>query len=231
LAPGETIYSARFMGETLYLVTFRKIDPLFIIDLQDAEAPKVLGELKITGYSDYLHMYDTGYLIGVGKETVGADFGNFAWYQGIKISLFNVTDQSNPQEVDKTEIGDRGTDSPVLRDHHAFLFDRERQLLVLPVKVAEIDPEQYPYGITDNAYGEYVWQGAYVYSISVEDGLELRGRITHIENITDVQGNYYSSPYLVERSLFIEDVLYTISGKKVMMNSIESLNWIGEIDL
>ncbi len=231
LAPGETIYSARFMGETLYLVTFRKIDPLFIIDLQDAEAPKVLGELKITGYSDYLHMYDTGYLIGVGKETVGADFGNFAWYQGIKISLFNVTDQSNPQEVDKTEIGDRGTDSPVLRDHHAFLFDRERQLLVLPVKVAEIDPEQYPYGVSDNAYGEFVWQGAYVYSISVEYGLELRGRITHIENITEVQRNYYSSPYLVERSLFIEDVLYTISGKKVMMNSIESLDWIGEIDL
>ncbi|MCK5631908.1 hypothetical protein KAH85_05065, partial [Candidatus Bathyarchaeota archaeon] len=60
---------------------------------------------------------------------------------------------------------------------------------------------------------------------------ELRGRITHVESITDFQGNFYTSPYLVERSLFIEDVLYTISGKKVMMNSIESLDWIGEIDL
>jgi uncharacterized secreted protein with C-terminal beta-propeller domain len=231
LAPGETIYSARFMGETLYIVTFRKIDPLFIINLTDAEAPKVLGELKITGYSDYLHMYDTGYLIGVGKETIGAEFGNFAWYQGIKISLFNVTDQSNPQELDKTEIGDRGTDSPVLRDHHAFLFDRERNLLVLPVKVAEIDPEQYPYGITDSTQGEYVWQGAYIYSISIEHGLELRGRITHIENITEVPGSFYSSPYFIERSMFIEDILYTISEKRVMMNNIDSLAWIGGIDL
>ncbi|MGB5926154.1 MAG: beta-propeller domain-containing protein, partial [Dehalococcoidia bacterium] len=115
LAPGETIYSARFMGERGYLVTFRQVDPLFVIDLSDPNNPRELGYLKVTGYSDYLHPYDENHLIGIGKETT--EEGEFAWYQGVKISLFDVSDVNNPQEISKLEIGDRGTDSPVLWDH------------------------------------------------------------------------------------------------------------------
>jgi len=231
LAPGETIHSARFMGERGYLVTFEKVDPLFVIDLSDPYNPEVLGELKITGYSDYLHPYDETHIIGIGKETT--EEGEFAWYQGVKISLFDVSDVSNPREIDKAIIGHRGTDSPVLQDHKAFLFDKSRNLLVIPVLVAEIDEAEYPEGVPTWAYGEPVWQGAYVFHVSPDAGIRLEGRITHIESSADLEEGYYYyySPFSVERSLYIGDVLYTISQAKIKMNSLENLDYINEVEL
>jgi inhibitor of cysteine peptidase len=232
LAPKEKIYSARFMDNRCYLVTFKKVDPLFVIDLADPTDPKVLGELNITGYSDYLHPYDENHIIGIGKETVEAEEGNFAWYQGIKISLFDVSDVSTPKEIAKYEIGDRGTDSPVLRDHKAFLFDKSKNLLVIPVSVAEINETEYPNGVPPNAYGEFVWQGAYVFNISLDEGLTLKGRITHMENNTDLQSGYLdSNPYFVNRALYIDNLLYTISSKKIKMNDLENLAEINEVEL
>jgi len=231
LAPGETIYSARFMGERGYLVTFKKVDPLFVIDLSDPRYPKELGYLKVTGYSDYLHPYDENHLIGIGKETT--DEGEFAWYQGVKISLFDVSDVNNPREIDKEIIGHRGTDSPVLWDHKAFLFDKSRNLLVIPVSVAEIDESEYPYGVPSNAYGKPVWQGAYIFHISPDVGLNLTGGITHIENLAELEQDYYyfRSSFSVTRSLYIDDVLYTISDAKIKMNSLENLDYINEVEL
>jgi len=231
LAPGETIYSARFMGERGYLVTFKQVDPLFVIDLSDPNNPRELGYLKVTGYSDYLHPYDETHIIGIGKETT--DAGEFAWYQGVKISLFDVSDVSNPQEIDKLEIGDRGSDSPVLYDHKAFLFDRARNLLVMPILVAEVDQSEYPEGVPSWAYGEPVWQGAYVFDISIDEGLQIRGRITHIDDLSELEEGYYYyySPFAVERSLRIDDVLYTISQAKIKMNSLEDLAYINQVEL
>ena len=233
LAPGETIHSARFMGNRCYLVTFRKIDPLFVIDLETPDEPRVLGKLKIPGYSDYLHPYDENHIIGVGKETVAAEQGDFSWYQGVKISLFDVSDVENPEEIDKYEIGDRGTDSPVLKDHKAFLFDKSKNLLVLPVLVAEIDEEKYSNGVPPNRRGDYVWQGAYVFDISLDEGLVLKGGITHLDDDADLMksGYYFSSSYSVKRSLYIDNVLYTISDKKIKMNSLETLDEINEVEL
>ncbi len=144
LAPGEHIYSARFMEKRCYLVTFVMIDPLFVIDLSDPTKPAVLGQLNITGYSNYLHPYDENHIIGVGKETSPSDEGFFAWYQGVKISLFDVSNVSDPIQIANYTIGDRGTNSPVLYDHEAFLFDKEKDLLVIPVLVAKVDRSQYP---------------------------------------------------------------------------------------
>ncbi len=234
LAQGETIYSARFMSKRGYLVTFKKTDPLFVIDLSNPQNPEVLGELKISGYSDYLHPYDENHIIGIGKEAVAAEGGDFAWYQGIKIALFDVSDVNHPVEIgDPYVIGDRGTDSPVLYDHKAFLFDKSRNLLVMPVLVAKIDESQYPEGVPPNAYGEPVWQGAYVLNVSLDQGLQLKGRITHIENPSDLKQGYYYlySSFAVTRSLYIGDVLYTISNAKIMMNSLENLDYINEVKL
>jgi len=233
LVPGEKIYSARFMGDRGYLVTFKKIDPLFVLDLSDPEDPKVLGELEITGYSDYLHPYDETHIIGIGKETIEGEGGNFAWYQGVKISLFDVSDVGAPKEIAKYEIGDRGTDSPILSDHKAFLFDKSKNLLVIPVTVAEIDPAKYPGDVPPYAYGDPVWDGAYVFHISLEGGLTLQGRITHFDDAAELMksGYYYHSPYSVKRSLYIDDVLYTISDRKIKMNSLLDLGEIGELDL
>lgn len=224
IAPGETIHSARFMGDKCYLVTFRKTDPFFVIELGEPYDPKILGELKISGYSDYLHLYDEDHVIGIGKETVPAEQGDFSWYQGVKISLFDVTDLSEPKEMAKYEIGDRGTDSPVLREHKAFLFDKEKNLLVLPVSVAEREnPNDPPYIL-----GKTVWQGAYVFtvSLSLEEKLVLKGAVTHIEN-----GDVHNAKHYVTRALYIEDVLYTISSNKIKMNSLRDLSEINELGL
>jgi inhibitor of cysteine peptidase len=225
IAPGEGIYSARFMGSRAYLVTFVKVDPLFVIDLSDPNNPRVLGELEIPGYSDYLHPYDETHIIGVGKNAVDSEEGNFAWYQGVKVALFDVSDPENPREISSYVIGDRGTNSDALYDHKAFLFSRSKNLLVIPIQLAEIDEGEYPEGVPSNAYGEYVWQGAYVFDISLSGGLVLKGGITHCEN------DPWSGWYSVKRSLYIENVLYTISNGLVKMNDLSDLSEINSIRL
>ena len=225
LAPNENFHTARFVGNRCYLVTFQSIDPLFVINLTDPTNPTVLGELWVPGYSDYLHPYDENHLIGIGKETEAAEGGFFAWYQGIKIALFDVSDVSNPVQMANYTIGDRGSDSPVLRDHKVFLFDKTKNLLVIPALEARVDRSQYPYDVPSSAYGQPVWQGAYVFNVTLEKGFELRGNITHMENGISI----YDSNFYVKRSLYIENVLYTVSNVKVKLNSLDDLAFIKEI--
>ena len=227
LAPGEHIYSARFMGKRGYLVTFVQIDPLFVIDLSDPTKPTVLGELKIPGYSNYLHPYDENHIIGIGKETLPSEQGFFAWYQGVKISLFDVSNVSNPIQMANFTIGDRGTDSPVLYDHKAFLFDKEKNLLVIPVTVAKVPTEKYPGPVDPSAYGQPVWQGAYVFNITLQQGLVYRGGITHIDNSTGI----WDYEHYVQRSLYIENVLYTVSQAQVKLNDLDDLAFIKTIEI
>lgn len=237
LAPGERIYSARFMGDRAYLVTFRQIDPLFVLDLSDATDPKVLGKLKIPGYSDYLHPIDETHLIGVGKDTETSKSGDFAYYLGMKLAIFDVSDVENPKQMHSLIIGDRGTDSFALQDHHAFLFDAEKNLLVLPIYLHEISEEQknnIEQGIGDwrdwPAYGEPTFQGAFVYNVTLSDGFVERGRITHVDEEVDLKsGYYYDWQYQVKRSLFIGDVLYTISDKIIKANALSDLHEIKTI--
>ncbi|MFO7678087.1 MAG: beta-propeller domain-containing protein [Thermoplasmatota archaeon] len=236
IAPGERIYSSRFMGSKAYLVTFKDIDPFFTIDLSDPYNPQILGELKIPGYSDYLHPYDENHIIGIGKDAVAAEgLGreNFAWYQGLKIALFDVSDFENPVEVSNIIIGDRGTDSPALWDHKAFLFDKDKQLLVIPIRLCEISDEiKFEYeGDTAGIYGECTFQGAYVYRLSVEDGFDYQGRITHITDEEELNWYWYWGPSTITRSLYIDTVLYTISESMVKLNDIDSLQEITNIDL
>jgi uncharacterized secreted protein with C-terminal beta-propeller domain len=231
LAPGEQIYSARFMGKRCYLVTFKKVDPLFTIDLSNPENPQVLGKLKIPGFSNYLHPYDENILIGLGKETTESEYGDFAWHQGIKISLFDVRDVENPRELAKIEVGNRGSDSPALYDHHAFLFNRERNLLVIPILEAQIDESKFAGQVPPDFYGDFVYQGAYIFKIS-QEGIELRGRVTHIDNENLLKSGYwFSSEYEVERSLYIEDNLYTISQGKIKINNLNTLEEITSVEL
>ncbi len=241
LAPGERIYSARFIGDRVYLVTFKKVDPFFVIDLSDVNEPRVLGYLKIPGYSDYLHPYDETHVIGIGKEAIDASENevegrelDFAWYQGLKIAVFDVSDVENPVESAKIVIGDRGTDSTALYDHKAFLFDREKNLLVLPVNLAKIDETQYKGEIPANAYGEMVWQGAFVLDIT-ENDIKERGRITHIDPSDETEDRYgyryYDWNKQIQRSLFMDDVLYTISNAKVKANNLNSLSEINSVKL
>jgi inhibitor of cysteine peptidase len=229
IAPYENFHSARFVGNRCYLVTFLRTDPLFVINLTDPAYPAILGNLTVSGYSDYLYPYDDNHLIGIGKETVEADQGTASLYQGIKLALFDVTNVSNPIQMANYTIGDRGSDSPVLSDPKAFLFDESKNLLVIPVLNATIDPKQYPNAseIPTWAYGQPVWQGACVFNLTLSNGFILRGEITHIDNGTSIE----NTDYYVQRSLYIDNVLYTVSNTKVKLNSLNDLSFIKEIDI
>ncbi len=240
LGQGEDLHAVRFMGEKCYLVTFIKTDPLYVIDLSQPQNPKVLGELKIPGYSDYLHPYDATHLIGIGKEAVAAEQGNFAWYQGLKVALFDVTDVNNPLQVANFVIGDRGTDSSALYDPKAFLFEQSKDLLVIPVNLAIINQtlvQQYRSDFP--AYGEMVFQGAYVFSISPSGGITLRDTITHIDDaLLNSQGqlnspmDYYNTyNQWINRALYIGNTLYTFSNSEVQLNSLTDLSKIATINL
>ena len=241
IAPGERMHSARFIGNKAYLVTFKKVDPFFTLDLSDPYDAKIIGELKIPGYSDYLHPYDENHIIGIGKDTVEPQeeyswTRDFAWYQGLKIALFDVSDLENPKEISKVIIGDRGTDTPVLYDHKSFLFDKERELLVLPVSLYEISDydKTQNNGYTGSIYGTFKFQGAFVYKINPENGFEFIGKITHInetENPNDYYYRCHSYSSHITRTLFIDDILYTISNDLIKMNNLDDLSEINSIIL
>ncbi|MCX7098904.1 MAG: beta-propeller domain-containing protein [Methylococcales bacterium] len=234
LAKGEQIYATRFLGDRCYIVTFKLVDPLFAIDLSTPTQPKVLGELKIPGYSNYLHPYDETHLIGFGKdaavyqsEQANSDqfwAGGSAFYQGLKVALFDVADMANPKELHSITIGDRGSLSPLLWNHKALYWDAERHLFGFPVDLAALaggfdatKPWQ---------YGLPVYQGAYIYQVSPENGFTLQAKLSQIpEDKKPVhvanEGYEYgywdldTSDYFVDRILRIDNSLYTVSNKQV----------------
>lgn len=231
IAPGEKIYSTRFMGDRGYMVTFRKIDPLFVFDLKDPSNPAILGKLKIPGYSDYLHPYDENHIIGFGKDTIESSYGTFAWYQGMKVALFDITDVNNPVEKFKEIIGDRGTDSELLVNHKALLFSKSKNLMAFPVTLKEI-PEDIKKSTEEQSsspqYGSFTFQGAYVYNIDLENGFKLKGRITHIpqEDYIRYGQSYHRDDNYVERAMYINDTLYTLSKGKIKANKLDDLSEI-----
>ncbi len=188
LAEGERIYAVRFMGETGYVVTFRQIDPLFVIDLSDASNPEVKGELKIPGYSTYLHPIGEGRLLGVGQED---------WK--MKLSLFDVSNPSKPTELDSF-ITEEGW-SEALYNHHAFLWNPNENFVILPM-----GSKNYIFEIKDNEismrkiinedavrniYADnvlYVITRQNIIAYSMDDFSEI--------NQISVEGNeYYYGPY------------------------------------
>lgn len=238
LAPGERIYSVRFMGNRAYMVTFRNVDPLFAIDLRNPSKPAVLGQLKIPGYSDYLHPYDENHLIGFGKETVIVSSGDgmdpdsaTAFYQGMKIAMFDVTNVNKPIEQFKEIIGDRGTDSELLSDHKALLFSKDKGLMAFPVQLHKIKnnenlkPGEFP------AYGEFTYQGAYVYKVDLKQGFTLRGTITHLTDEDLLKSGQYGFDYrkAVKRILYAGDTLYTLSDSMLKANNLDSLKERGSL--
>lgn len=225
IAPDERIYAARFVGDRLYLVTFKRIDPLFVIDLSDPKHPGILGELKIPGYSDYLHPYDADHIIGIGKETSENTWGGVST-GGLKVALFDVSDVNKPVQVDAVVIGEAGTDSAALHDHKAFLFMKEKGLLVIPV--SEIKRVENPSPDYRGSYGTATWQGAYVYSVSPEKGFSLTGTVAHTEKGPSYAWN---SPDAVKRSLFMDETLYTVSKRSVIMTDLADGSRVNEVFL
>jgi Beta propeller domain len=156
LGKGERIYAVRFVGDTGYVVTFRQVDPLYTLDLSAPTHPRVAGELKIRGYSAYLHPIGSDLLLGVGQ-----DADERGWTLGTQLSLFDVSDPANPARLHHRVIADSGSD--VEYDHHAFLWWSPSKLAVLPLM-------QY------NGDGFY---GAIGFRVDRSGGIEELGRAAH----------------------------------------------------
>ncbi len=224
IAPGENIYSVRFEGDKGYVVTFEQIDPLFTISFANPAKPVILGSLKVSGFSDYLHPFGTDYLIGVGKDAVAAPNGNFAWYLGLKLSLFHVASDGNSTEVARYMIGDRGTDSPVLNDHLAFTFDTATNTMVIPVDLAVVSSSQPPFPGSPPPFGQFAWQGVYVFNVS-PSGFKLMGTVSQ-----DLPGQSPGT-HEIDRTVIIGNVLYTVSQNEVMASDLSSFSTLATVHL
>jgi hypothetical protein len=190
LGKGERIYAVRFLGDTGYVVTFRQVDPLYTIDLENPTRPRVAGELKILGYSAYLHPVSEGLLLGVGQDAT--EQGRL---RGSQLSLFDVSDPRNPRRLHQRAIGS-GSSSEVEYDHHAFLWWAPAKLAVIPVTLYAERVEGRPF------------LGAVGFRVDRAAGIAEAGRASHDLGRSQELGQY---PYPVRRALVVRGRLVTVS--------------------
>ena len=242
VAKGEKMYSSRFIGDKVYFVTYKTMDPLFVMDLSNETKPKVLGKLKIPGYSTYLHPYDENHIIGIGMETKeiinrnsnGKVISTTAKVVGMKMALFDVSNVNSPVQISSVVIGDSRTTSAILTNPKALLFSKEKSLIAIPVNNYSQDFEvtssnNYETMINNyTKYGKpYNAEGYFVYNINVQDGFKLKGVITHEKT----NATYYYSNSKLLRGLYIDNNLYTVSETMIKVNELDSLKAVGELKL
>jgi uncharacterized secreted protein with C-terminal beta-propeller domain len=200
LVEDERIFSARFMGDMAYVVTFRQVDPLFAIDLSNPEQPEVLGELKIPGFSDYMHPLDENHLL-----TIGRDADEDGRTQGLALQIFDITDPTEPKRDHKYVFsGDEWGYSDANWDHKAFTFYDSRDLLA------------FPYVAWGSDYNSYR-SSLEVFRVGADSGFNKVGSIDHsplLEGMCEGDTRNYQCRYYgmrVRRGVFIEDYIYSIS--------------------
>lgn len=224
--PGEQLYASRFLGDRAYLVTFRQTDPLYIIDLADPANPSIAGELEIEGYSDYLQPIGQDYLLGIGKDAVAANDGvgdgRGALVQGMKLSLFNVSNPANPTEVQSVLIGQRGTHSNALSDHRAITIQPATDAHPLRVSFGiDVFGESSPERVTDanfaSRYYDYRYSGLHGFEVKVGTDAEIVSK--GVLQVDSGEGLYYGS-YGVDRSVMVNDALFYITG-----SGVSAANW------
>ncbi|OGL75223.1 hypothetical protein A3E96_03135 [Candidatus Uhrbacteria bacterium RIFCSPHIGHO2_12_FULL_46_13] len=214
LGKDERIYSVRFIGERGYVVTFRQIDPFFVLDLKDPRSPAILGELKLPGFSTYLHPYDESTVIGLGRGDNGA----------LKLSLFDVATPTSIRELNSYAFSGDIRESPALSDHKAFLFSLSKRLLVIPVTERGQN-----YG-----YGSVSFQGVVVFEVTRESGFRERGRVAHgiVESSSGsgIVGSG-SDTAAVRRTRYLNDALYTVSDRFAQANRLDNLSFVKRLEL
>ena len=205
LGKGERIYSVRFIEDTAYVVTFRQTDPLYTVDLSDPTAPEVLGELKILGYSAYLHPLGDDLLLGVGQ-----DADERGRIEGTQVSIFDVSDLTDPVRISKLTLA-KNSNSSVEYDHRAFLYWAPVDLAVIPVQ---------SWTWHEREEKEEVFFGAI--GLDVEGG-EIReiGPITHPGGVSDE--GLWDWLAQIQRSVVIGDDLYTVSMKGLLRSDLHTL--------
>ena len=207
IKPDETLYAARFVGDRGFLVTFRQIDPLFTLDLSDPTDPKLVGELEVPGFSEYIHLMDDNHLLTIGKDATETGIPG-----GVQLSIFDVTDLANPTLVDKRIIGSAGTWSEAETNPKAFNYFAEQDALAIPINIY-----QYVDGAPSAMRTEPTdgFAGIIVYRVTVQNGFELLGRISTRTENDPYDYCFYCDSATYKRGVFIGDDVYAVSDQVV----------------
>jgi uncharacterized secreted protein with C-terminal beta-propeller domain len=224
--PGEALYASRFLGNRGYLITFKKVDPLYVLDLSDPENPVSLGELEVSGYSEYLHPVGENYLLGIGKEAVDAENSGdrgglgFAWYQGLKVSLFDVSDPTMPTEVNSLVLGHRGTTSTILHQPHGFASLPQTDSLPMRFSIPVDLYDEHPNSINPEPFTRWGWThtGLYTFDIRLGDtpGVELVDRFVVNQN----SSSGYSAGIWNDRSVILGDSVHYLHNQALYSSSL-----------
>lgn len=222
IAPTEDIRSARFNGRLGFVVTFKKTDPLFVFDLSDPAAPIIRGELKIPGFSTYMHMMDDKHLLTIGYDA--DDQGDFAWFQGIMLQIFDISNPDDPTLTHKEIIGTRGSTSDAATNHLAFNYFPVQNRLAIPMVVCEGEDG-------GGSYGDIMtFSGLMVYEVTATGGFDYLGGIPHEEpeseeNYWGACGNWWTnSNSKVKRSIFMDDFVYSVAMDLINISHISTLD-------
>jgi uncharacterized secreted protein with C-terminal beta-propeller domain len=211
LAEGERIFSARFIGTLGYIVTFRQVDPLFAIDLSDPESPKVLGKLKIPGFSDYMHPLGDDHLLTIGRDIDEETQRD----NGTALQIFDVSDPMNPMLAHKALVGEGYSEAN--HNHKAFNFYADKGLLAFPFV----------------SYEGNFSSTLELWDVSAKDGFKRRGAVDHSDLVLDdcggvpyaVEDFYYYCGYQpqITRGVFIDEFIYSISYGGVRVHAVSNL--------
>ena len=208
LAEGEQIYAVRFMGKFGYIVTFEQVDPLFVIDLKDPTKPEVKGELKIPGYSSYLHPYDETHVIGIGYNTKANGYGGIT-NDNMKVSMFDVSDLENPKELFNISIGEDYTHSDIGYNHKALFYNKNKNLIGFPLTYRG-------YQSKDDK------NGFIILKINLDNNeFEKYGEI--LQEI-DYKTN-------IDRGIYIQDILYTLSESEIVSYDLNAIQKIKALEI
>jgi hypothetical protein len=215
IAPTEDIRSMRFDGPRAFMVTFKKTDPLFVFDLSTPHNPQVLSELKIPGFSTYMHMLSDRHLLTIGYDA--DDQGDFAWFTGVRLQVFDVSDPYAPELTHKEIIGTRGSSSEALTNHLAFTYFEPLGALGLPITVCE--------GTAGGpSYGTMTFSGLKVYDVSTSTGFSLHGEVEHPAGADINCSNWWTqSSSQVRRTIFMDDFVYSVADDLVKVNAMDDL--------
>lgn len=207
LAPDEDIYAARFMGPRGYVVTFRQVDPLFVLDLSDPADPQVLGELKIPGFSNYLHPVDENTLIGVGQSV---DLTSLLT-DGVQLSLFDVSDPATPRVIEQLTLGSRGSSTDVSYTHKAFAYLPDSKTFAFPATLFE-----------DSFTSRR--EAVFAYQVDPNSGFSARAELSLVE---DDSSFFYNS---WRRAVIIDESLYALSDNGIRAVNFSETDTVFEIN-
>ncbi len=213
LAPNESIQSVRFDGARGYVVTFRRVDPLFSVDLADPKNPKVVGELKIPGFSEYMQKIDDNHLLAIGRDADPVTGRT----KGLKLSIFNVADLTAPKEV-KTLLIEEGFWSDASWDHKAFTYFPAKKLLGIPAS------GYHEVGSSSTHWWDEYRSTLLVFKIDVQEGITKVADIDMTDIYVGAEREYswWSTSARVSRSIFADDFVYAISNLGIRTIDVRS---------